>query len=131
MKIQSFILTALTVAWLGGCVVPTSTSTSQAQLTSHRKFVAYGLSRDWVHCEGLEETPLDKGRLRVRANIRNRLGHRVRVQVGCMFANEHGFATNDKTLYAWYNLDPGELRTVSFVSLGEARDYNVQVRDSR
>ncbi len=136
MKFQTCILVGLAVTWLGGCTVPpavtpTTTNTGQPRPSFHRKFVAHGLSRDWVHCVALEETALDNGRLRVRANLRNRLGHRVRVQVGCVFTNENGFAAGDKTLYEWHNLDPGELRPVSFDSLSEAQDYTVQVRDSR
>jgi len=132
MKNPTCIMAALVASLVAGCSMPPAASiTGSPQPAFHRKFVAHGLSHDWVRCEGLEETSLDNGRLRVRANLRNRLGRRVRVQVSCVFANENGFSTGDRTLYEWHNLDPGELRTVSFDSLGEAVDYTVQVRDSR
>src|SRR4051812_3928909 len=50
-----------------------------------------------IGCTGLQETRLPDGRLEVVANLKNREGTRLQVQVSCVFRDGQGFATGDET----------------------------------
>src|SRR3954468_1160167 len=50
-----------------------------------------------VTCTGLQDRWLGDGRLEVVANVKNREGRRIQVQINCVFKDEQGFATGDET----------------------------------
>ena len=65
-------------------------ATSKANI----KFQALGgLAANAVTCSALKETLQPDGRLEVRANVHNRLGKRIQVQVNCVFKDAEGFST--------------------------------------
>ncbi len=104
-------------------------ATSKANI----KFQALGgLAANAVTCTALKETLQPDGRLEVRANVHNRLGKRIQVQVNCVFKDAEGFSTGDETPFQSLILDERGQKTVTFTSLNKkAKDYTVQVRLQR
>mgnify|MGYP001963040713 CR=1 FL=1 len=104
-------------------------ATSKANI----KFQALGgLAANAVTCSALKETLQPDGRLEVRANVHNRLGKRIQVQVNCVFKDAEGFSTGDETPFQSLILDERGQKTVTFTSLNKkAKDYTVQVRLQR
>ncbi len=104
-------------------------ATSKANI----KFQALGgLAANAVTCSALKETLQPDGRLEVRANVHNRLGKRIQVQVNCVFKDAEGFSTSDETPFQSLILDERGQKTVTFTSLNKkAKDYTVQVRLQR
>ncbi|MDP6034627.1 MAG: YcfL family protein [Verrucomicrobiota bacterium] len=104
-------------------------ATSKANI----KFQALGgLAANAVTCFASKETLQPDGRLEVRANVHNRLGKRIQVQVNCVFKDAEGFSTGDETPFQSLILDERGQKTVTFTSLNKkAKDYTVQVRLQR
>lgn len=84
-----------------------------------------------VTCLGLQEAALPDGRLRVRAQVRNREDRRIEVQVQCVFRNAQGVAI-DSTPVQTLILAENATAEVAFESMNDqAKDYTVRLRQSR
>ena len=108
-------------------------SANGATAKTNAKFQALGgLAANAVTCSALKETLQPDGRLEVRANMHNRLGKRIQVQVNCVFKDEQGFSTGDETPFQSLILDEYGQKTVTFTSLNnKAKGYTVQARLQR
>jgi uncharacterized protein YcfL len=84
-----------------------------------------------VTCPGLQEGTLPDGRLRVRAQIRNRENRRIEVQVQCVFKDAQGFAI-DTTSFQTLILTENATEEVAFEAMNDqAKAYTVRVRQAR
>ena len=82
-----------------------------------------------VTCTGLQERPLADGRLEVVANVKNREGRRIEVQINCVFKDEQGFSTGDETPWQTLFLSENSTEAVRFTAMNTvARKYTVRVR---
>lgn len=72
------------------------------------------------------------GRLEVVANLRNREGRRIQVQVNCVFKDAQGFSTGDETPWQTLILTEKSQEAVRFVAMNDkARRYTIRVRQAR
>ena len=122
------ILLITILALVAGC----ATSGGSANSGTSAKFRPLGgLAANAVTCSALKETLQPDGRLEVRANMHNRLGKRIQVQVNCVFKDEQGF-TIDTTPFQTLILDETAQETVEFISLNaQAKYYTLRVRLAR
>jgi uncharacterized protein YcfL len=85
-----------------------------------------------VTCTGLQERPLADGRLEVVANVKNREGRRIQVQINCVFKDDQGFSTGDETPWQTLILSENATEAVRFTAMNtQARKYTVRVRQAR
>lgn len=115
----------------GGAFPPKNTQ--KFDLENEAKFVTmdYRAQRS-VTCSGLQERPMEDGRLEVAANIRNRQNRRIQIQVQCVFKDATGFGTGDETPWMDLILTENGQETVRFQSLNDrAKTYTVRVREAR
>jgi hypothetical protein len=74
---------------------------------------------------------LPDGRLRVIANLRNREARRIQVQVSCVFKDEDGFPTGEKSNWRDLILTESAQEGVEFVSMNDkARKFTIRVRQA-
>jgi hypothetical protein len=114
----------------GGARPPVNTN--KYNLESQAKFVLLdsGTQRS-VTSPGLQERPLDDGRMEVVAKLRNRENRRIQVQVNCNFKDAQGFVV-EETPWQTVFLDENAMNDVRFVSMKTgAKDYTVRVRQAR
>jgi hypothetical protein len=84
-----------------------------------------------VSCSGIQESHLDDGRLKISANVRNRLHRRIQVQINCAFKDEQGFVVED-TPWRDLILDENAQEGVPFTATSlAAKKYTVRVRQAR
>ena len=85
-----------------------------------------------VSCTGLQERVLPDGRLEVVANVKNREGRRLELQINCVFRDEQGVSTGDETPFRSLILAENTTEAVKFTSLNNrARSYTIRVRQAR
>lgn len=96
------------------------------------KFVSLGpLAARAVSCSALQETTQADGRLKVKANVQNRVNRRLHVQIRCVFKDKQGFSI-DETPFQALILSEYAQQTVPFESFKEGVDnYTVEVRLTR
>lgn len=113
-----------------GALRPQSTTGFDAENTE--KFVVLDKgAQSAVTCMGLQETPLDDGRLQVKANVRNRENRRIQVQIDCQFKDTQGFVTEEMPFQTLI-LTENSQETVSFTSSNDkAKRYTIRVRQAR
>ena len=122
------ILLITMLAFVAGC----ATSGGPAPGPNAKFRALSGLAASAVSCSAVKETKQADGRLEVHANVHNRQGKRIQVQVNCVFKDEQGFSTGDETPFQSLILDEYGTQTVTFTSLNnKARDYTIQVRLQR
>lgn len=124
------LLTFTTGCRTGGALPPVNTH--KYNLENQSKFVLLdkGTQRS-VTSSGLQERPLDDGRLEVVARLRNRENRRLQVQVNCDFKDAQGFVV-EQTPWETVFLDENAQTNVRFISMNNrAKDYTVRVRQSR
>ncbi len=115
----------------GGAYTPKNAT--KYDLENRAKFVLldYTTQRQ-VTCSGLQERILEDGRLQVSANIRNRVGKRITVQINCVYKDEQGFPTGDETPFQTLILTENAQEGVQFVSINnKAKNYTIRVRQAR
>jgi hypothetical protein len=123
---------------LAGCCTPKDTgaypplNTTGSNLENTAKFVLLDQgAQDSVTCTGLQERTLPDGRLQVVANLRNREGRRIQVQINCVFKDDQGFPVDEtpfETLILTENAQEGR----TFTSLNDKpTTYTVRVRQAR
>jgi uncharacterized protein YcfL len=84
-----------------------------------------------VTSPGVKMATLPDGRLRVIANLRNREARRIQVQVSCVFKDEDGFPTGEKSNWRDLILTESAQEGVAFVSMNDkARKFTIRVRQA-
>ena len=84
-----------------------------------------------VTCSGIQERVLEDGRLEIAANIRNREGRRIEVQIGCVFKDANGFPTGDESPFQTLILTENAQEAVKFTSLNNlAKKYTIRIREA-
>ncbi len=84
-----------------------------------------------VTSAGDRSTTLPDGRLRAEANLKNREGRRIVVQVQCVFKDEQGFDTEGDAKWVTLPLDEYATETVTFDSMNtKARKYTIRVKQA-
>lgn len=113
----------------GGAYAPKNTT--RYDLENREKFVLLDKAVERsVTCSGLQERWLEDGRLEVVANVRNRVGHRIQVQINCVFKDEQGFPTGDETPFETMTISENAQEGVKFVSMNnKAKRYTIRVRE--
>jgi len=135
--VLSLVAGACALAMIG-CTTPTDTgafapvNTTTSNLEATAKFVLMDQgAQESVTCTGLQERTLADGRLEVMANVRNREGRRIQVQINCVFKDEQGFPL-DQTPFQTLILTENAQEGVKFTSLNsQARNYTIRVRQAR
>jgi uncharacterized protein (DUF2141 family) len=133
-------LALLTVA-LGlaaGCQTPGETgafppqNTTKFDLENKANFVLMdAATQKSVTCSGLAVQPMEDGRLKVTANVRNREARRIQVQVNCVFKDANGFPTGDETPFQNLILTENAQEGVTFMSMNnQAQKYTIRVRQA-
>src|SRR6266487_6530539 len=106
----------------GGAYAPQNTT--KYDLENRAPFVLLDAGAEHsVTCSGIQQRPLDDGRLEVTANVRNRENRRIEVQVNCEFKDEQDFVV-DATPFQVLILTENAQESVKFTSLNnQARKY--------
>lgn len=86
-----------------------------------------------VTCSGIQQRFTQDGRLEVTANIRNREGRRIQVQIDCVFKDEQGFPTEGEDApFQNLFLDENAQEPAHFVSMNNrAKRYTIRIREAR
>jgi len=64
--------------------------------------------------------------------VKNRLKHRIEVQINCVFKNGAAISTGDETPFETLILAPYETKAVRFVGMNDlASTYTIRVRQSQ
>ena len=127
------LLVCAALAFSAGCVSepgPLALDTTKFTLENTDRFVLLDKPAQYsVTCTGLQERPLADGRLEVVANVKNREGRRIQVQINCIFKDEQGFSTGDETPWQTLILSENSTEAVRFTAMNIlARKYTVRVR---
>jgi hypothetical protein len=136
-KPVTLLLPALALVLLAGCVTEPGPfaplDTTKFTLENTDRFVLLDKPAQYsVTCTGLQERPLADGRLEVVANVKNREGRRIEVQINCVFKDEQGFPAGDETPWQTLILSENATEAVRFTSLNaQAKKYTIRVRQSR
>jgi len=81
-------------------------------------------------CTGLQPRQLPDGRLEVVASVKNREDRVLRLQINCVFKDEHGFSTGDETPFQPLVLAANATEAVRFTAANPlARKYTIRVRE--
>jgi len=85
-----------------------------------------------VTCNGIYTKTLPDGRLDVVANIRNREGRRIQVQINCVYKDDLGAPTEgEETPFRTLILTENAQEPVHFVSLNDkARRFTIRIREA-
>ena len=121
------------LALLAGCATPgpyLPQDTAKYTLENTEKFVLLDrASQKAVTCTKLQEQILPDGRLEVIANVKNRINHRIEVQIGCVFKNAEGIASGDETPFQSLILAPYQTQSLKFTAMNDkSRNYTIRVR---
>lgn len=135
MKIASLYLTILLAGapLLAGCATggaraPINTTKYNYETTAKLALMDDRVQRS-VTSPGLQQGKTEDGRLEVAANLRNREGRRIEVQVQCVFKDIQGFPV-DETPWQTLVLTENGQETVKFTCMNtKAADYTVRVRE--
>jgi uncharacterized protein YcfL len=114
----------------GGAYEPVNTAKYNQEDSS--KFVVFdaGAQRS-VTCSQMQLGRTADGRVKVAANLRNRINRRIEVQAKCVFKDAQGFAV-DETPFRTVFLDENATETISFESFSkDATNYTIRVRQAR
>ena len=135
MKQLALCLSLLSLAIVGGCArggAYEPVNTAKYNQEESAKFVLFdeGAQRS-VTCSQMQLGRTADGRMKVSANLRNRLNRRIEVQANCDFKDAQGFAM-DETPFRTVILDENATETVTFESSSrEAANYTVRIRQAR
>jgi hypothetical protein len=136
-SVRPFLSALAALALLGGCATQpgpyTPQDTTKYTVENTEKFVLLDApTQASVTCTGLQERLLPDGRLDVVANVKNREGIRIEVQIQCVFKNAQGFSVGDET--PWQSLILAEYSTeaVHFTAINTlGQRYTIRVRQAR
>lgn len=115
----------------GGAYTPRNTN--RYDFENSERFVLLDKATERsVTCTGIQERPLDDGRIEIVANVRNRLKRRIQVQINCVFKDEQGFPTGDETPFQDVIMTENAQEGVRFTSMNnKAKRYTIRVRQAR
>ena len=114
----------------GGAYLPQNADKHAYENAENFVLMDKGAQRS-ITSPGIQQTVLPDGRLKVAAQIRNREGRRIQVQVQCEFKDAQGF-TIDSTPWNTLILTERAQETVTFVSMNDqAKRYTIRVREAR
>jgi hypothetical protein len=129
---------AAALAFLAGCATVEPgpfppLDTTKFTLENTDKFVLLDKPAQYsVTCTGLQERQLADGRLEVVANVKNREGRRIQVQISCVFKDDQGFSTSDETPFQTLILSENSTEAVRFTAMNTlAKKYTIRVRQAR
>ena len=131
------LLLVVAAAFLAGCQTAPgpyqSLDTTKYTIENTDKFILLDQpAQISVTCTGLQERILPDGRLEVVANVKNREGRRVQVQISCVFKDEQGISTGDETPFRNLTLTEYSTQAEKFTSMNNlARKYTIRVREAR
>jgi hypothetical protein len=114
-----------------GAYVPLNTTVND--LENHETIVLLDSRvQTSVTCDGIYQKTLPDGRLDVVANIRNREGRRIQVQINCVFKDELGAPTEgEEAPFRNLILTENAQEPVHFVSMNDkARCYTIRIREA-
>jgi hypothetical protein len=114
-----------------GAFVPVNTTVNDVE--NHERIVLLDQRvQTSVTCDGIYQKTLPDGRMDVVANIRNREGRRIQVQVNCVFKDEMGAPTEgEESPFRTLILTENAQEPVHFVSFNEkARRYTIRIREA-
>ncbi len=114
----------------GGAYEPVNTAKYNQEDSS--KFVLFdaGAQRS-VTCTQMQLGRTTDGRMKVSANLRNRVNRRIEVQANCVFKDAQGFALDETPFQAVF-LDENATETISFESLKkDITNYTIRIRQAR
>lgn len=124
--ISSFVLTG---CQSGGAYLPKNTTKYNVEDSTNFVLLDAQVQRS-VTSSGIQETRLADGRLQVMANVRNREGRRIQVQVNCEFKDASGHVI-DSTPFQTLILSERAQESVKFVSMNDkAVRYTIRVRQA-
>ncbi len=141
-----FGLASLCVALLAGCQSSSGPylppNTTKYSVESTDKFVLLDkYAQSAVTCTGLQERVTPDNVLEVAANVKNREGRQLQLQVCCVFKNPAAGADaaatgaeipTDQTPWQTVSLNENATETVRFVAPNtKDREYSVHVRQAR
>lgn len=128
---------ALALALLAGCATETGPfpplDTTKFTIENSSNFVLLDkAAQTSVTCTGLQQHLLADGRLEVVANVKNREGRRIEVQINCVFKDDQGFSTGDETPFQTLILSEYATQAVPFTAMNaSAKKYTIRVRQAR
>lgn len=131
------LLLVVAAAFLAGCQTAPgpyqSLDTTKYTIENTDKFILLDQpAQISVTCTGLQERILPDGRLEVVANVKNREGRRIQVQISCLFKDEQGISTGDETPFRNLTLTEYSTQAEKFTSMNNlARKYTIRVREAR
>jgi uncharacterized protein YcfL len=131
------LLLVVAAAFLAGCQTAPgpyqSLDTTKYTIENTDKFILLDQpAQISVTCTGLQERILPDGRLEVVANVKNREGRRIQVQISCVFKDEQGISTGDETPFRNLTLSEYSTQAEKFTSMNNlARKYTIRVREAR
>jgi hypothetical protein len=122
------------LALLAGCAShpgPKAQDTTKYTLENSDSFELLGrAAQEATSCTGLQPRQLPDGRLEVVANLKNRGDRVLRLQVNCVFKDEHGFSTGDDTPFQPLVLAANATEAIRFTAANTlARKYTIRVRE--
>lgn len=114
----------------GGAYLPKNTTKYDVENREKLVLLDARVQRS-VTCSGIQERALEDGRLEIMANIRNREGRRIEVQIGCVFKDANGFPTGDESPFQTLILTENAQEAVKFTSLNNlAKKYTIRIREA-
>jgi len=131
------LLATVALALLAGCATEpgpyTPQDTTKYTVENTEKFVLLDKpTQISVTCTGLQERLLPDGRLEVVANVKNREGRRIQVQIQCVFRDEQRVSTGDETAWQTLILAENSTEAVRFTAMNpQAKTYEIRVRQAR
>lgn len=116
---------------MGGAYKPKNTD--KYDLENQEPFVLMDVQvQRSITVAGIEQGLTPEGRLKVNANLRNRLSRPIEVQVSCVFKGPDGFSTGDETPWEAVSLTENAQEGVSFVAMNNAATkFTIRVRQVR
>ncbi len=116
---------------MGGAYVPKNTD--KYDLENHEPYALMDVQvQRSIAFAGIEQGVTPEGRLKVNANLRNRLSRPIEVEVSCVFKGPDGFSTGDETPWAPLSITENAQETVSFVAMNAAATkFTIRVRQVR
>ena len=139
LTLLTLALLATGGALLTGCATPHDTgayvpiNTTVNDVENHELVVLLDSRVQYsVTCSGIQQRYLPDGRLDVIANIRNREGRRLQLQINCVFKDDQGFPTEgDETPFRTLILSENAQEPVQLTSLNnKARRYTIRIREA-
>jgi hypothetical protein len=137
MKTTFPVLLAAAALALAGCATGSGPyapqDTTKYTLENTEYFVTMDKpTQQSVTCTGVQTNLLPDGRIEAVANVKNREGRRIQVQISCVFKDEQGVSTGDETPFQTLILGENATEAVRFTAMNTlAKKYTIRVRQAR